>query len=79
MSHESIWYSRPRNFGKGSRQWYFSRAPYPEPPVPAGRGGYDVTDTPKPVPAPTEPENPPVLPTPNPPTVEEPAAELPTT
>src|SRR6266498_2404802 len=23
MSHESVWYSRPRNYGKGSRQWYF--------------------------------------------------------
>jgi hypothetical protein len=22
MSHESVWYSRPRNYGKGSREWY---------------------------------------------------------
>jgi hypothetical protein len=22
MSHESVWNSRPRNYGKGSRQWY---------------------------------------------------------
>lgn len=22
MSHESVWYSRPRKFGKGSRAWY---------------------------------------------------------
>lgn len=22
MSHESVWYSRPRNYGKGARQWY---------------------------------------------------------
>lgn len=21
MSHDSVWYSRPRKFGKGSRQW----------------------------------------------------------
>ena len=22
MSHESVWFSRPRTYGKGSRQWY---------------------------------------------------------
>jgi len=22
MSHESVWYSRPRTYGKGSRSWY---------------------------------------------------------
>jgi small subunit ribosomal protein S29e len=22
MSHESVWYSRPRTYGKGSREWY---------------------------------------------------------
>lgn len=22
MSHESVWNSRPRNYGKGSRAWY---------------------------------------------------------
>ena len=22
MSHESVWYSRPRQFGKGARSWY---------------------------------------------------------
>jgi len=77
MSHESVWYSRPRTFGKGSRQWYFFRAPYPEPLVPSGRGGYDMTAIPKPVPTPKEPENPPILPTPNPPIVEEPAVEPP--
>ncbi|EFR01845.1 30S ribosomal protein S14p/S29e [Nannizzia gypsea CBS 118893] len=22
MTHESVFYSRPRNYGKGSRQWY---------------------------------------------------------
>jgi hypothetical protein len=22
MSHESVWYSRPRSYGKGARQWY---------------------------------------------------------
>ena len=21
MSHESVWYSRPRNYGKGAREW----------------------------------------------------------
>ncbi|KAL3461351.1 hypothetical protein BJX64DRAFT_260889 [Aspergillus heterothallicus] len=21
MTHESVWYSRPRKYGKGSRQW----------------------------------------------------------
>ncbi|CAD0081942.1 unnamed protein product [Aureobasidium vineae] len=21
MSHESVWYSRPRTYGKGSREW----------------------------------------------------------
>jgi hypothetical protein len=24
MSHESVWYSRPRTYGKGSRSWYVS-------------------------------------------------------
>lgn len=24
MSHESVWYSRPRTYGKGSRSWYAS-------------------------------------------------------
>jgi hypothetical protein len=24
MSHESVWYSRPRTYGKGSREWYVS-------------------------------------------------------
>jgi len=22
MGHEAVWYSRPRTYGKGSRQWY---------------------------------------------------------
>ncbi len=22
MTHDSVWFSRPRKFGKGSRQWY---------------------------------------------------------
>lgn len=22
MSHDSVWYSRPRTYGKGSRSWY---------------------------------------------------------
>jgi hypothetical protein len=22
MSHESVWYSRPRTYGKGARSWY---------------------------------------------------------
>ena len=22
MGHETVWYSRPRTYGKGSRQWY---------------------------------------------------------
>jgi hypothetical protein len=26
MAHESVWNSRPRNYGKGSRAWY-ARAP----------------------------------------------------
>ncbi|RYN79545.1 hypothetical protein AA0119_g3157 [Alternaria tenuissima] len=30
MSHESVWYSRPRTYGKGSREWYVSAsAPTP--------------------------------------------------
>jgi hypothetical protein len=28
MSHESVWYSRPRTYGKGSREWYVFT--YPE-------------------------------------------------
>lgn len=24
MSHESVWYSRPRTYGKGARGWYVS-------------------------------------------------------
>lgn len=26
MSHESVWYSRPRTYGKGSRAWYVRRS-----------------------------------------------------
>ena len=26
MSHESVWYSRPRTYGKGSREWYVHSA-----------------------------------------------------
>lgn len=24
MAHEDVWYSHPRKYGKGSRQWYVS-------------------------------------------------------
>jgi small subunit ribosomal protein S29e len=24
MGHEAVWFSRPRTYGKGSRQWYTS-------------------------------------------------------
>src|SRR5690242_2955593 len=27
MSHESVWYSRPRTYGKGSRSWYVCPPP----------------------------------------------------
>ena len=27
MSHESVWFSRPRTYGKGSRQWYVTTHP----------------------------------------------------
>lgn len=38
MSHESVWYSRPRVYGKGSREWYVSPFPiYPHPPVSSRR------------------------------------------
>ena len=29
MSHESVWNSRPRNYGKGSRSWYDYTIPKP--------------------------------------------------
>lgn len=28
MSHESVWYSRPRTYGKGSREWYVLNSRY---------------------------------------------------
>ena len=31
MSHESIWYSRPRVYGKGARAWYVSPPFFPLP------------------------------------------------
>ncbi|KAF4487738.1 40s ribosomal s29 [Fusarium agapanthi] len=35
MSHESVWNSRPRNYGKGSRSWYDYISPLPE--IPCAR------------------------------------------
>jgi small subunit ribosomal protein S29e len=27
MTHDAVWFSRPRKFGKGARQWYVLSAP----------------------------------------------------
>ena len=33
MSHEAVWYSRPRTYGKGSRAWYVTAEPTPDSPT----------------------------------------------
>ncbi|KAI8714366.1 40S ribosomal protein S29 [Fusarium sp. LHS14.1] len=39
MSHESVWNSRPRSYGKGSRSWYDLSPSSPDAKIPQATGG----------------------------------------